>query len=151
MEVRAAYSYAEELGILKFFPSNGAAVAKIAELIADLCVDESQARVLVDLMCKRFDEWPGPVTLQAIHAERFGTKHPPEWKPSWEENCSYPTLCVTCEDQGYFKNSQNVYERCTCETSKSISDQMIRDFNNWKRMRQMPEGETIVRRKERVH
>lgn len=144
MEVKSAYSYAEELGILKFFPSNGAAIAKIAELIADLCANESQARVLVDLMCKRFDEWPGPVTLQAVYAERFRSQHEPEWKPSYA--IPAPPDCQDCADNGFLKNRLGIYQRCHCETAKGISEEMISDFNRWSKTRRMPSGEIIVRR-----
>jgi hypothetical protein len=129
MKVRMAYSFAEELGMLKYFPSNSAAVTKIAELIAELCANEKQARVLVDAMCKRFDEWPGPVTLRQVYQEMLGPVQTPGYTVPFGP--PPPSGCGICDDRGFFRTAAKKYRRCGCPSSLGVSDEMLEYFNTW--------------------
>jgi hypothetical protein len=149
MDLNQAYSLTEELGSLKYFPSSAAAIAKVAEIVADLCRDEKQARKLVDAMCERFDEWPGPVSLRAVYRELFSFPEP-SWKPDWEDDYIPALKCLVCEDVGFHRDPEGLYRRCNCDASRSVSEQMVDDFNKWRVNRRMPGAEIVIRRKEPI-
>jgi hypothetical protein len=147
VDLNKAFSFTEEMGALKYFPAGAAAIAKIAELVADLCANEKQARRLVETMCEKYDEWPGPVTLRQTYRELFGIQEP-SWKPEYE--APPPANCGLCFDNGFHRNEAGILKLCGCDASKSVSHQMVMDFNEWERKRAMPTGEIIVRKKEPV-
>jgi hypothetical protein len=147
MEIRKAFALSEELGVLKYFPSNSAAVTKIAQLIAELCADEGEANTLIEAMCDRFDEWPGPVTLRQVYAEVLGPPQTPSWKPNY---CAPPPPAFqACEDKGFHRTEpSNFYRRCDCDAGLQVSDELIEGFNRWQQKQQ---GAFEISKKSRVH
>ena len=71
LDSRIVMDAAYRLSCLKFFPSHPAGVAEVAATIHEFAENESQVNWLVHEMKARFDEWPGPKTLRAIHCSRY--------------------------------------------------------------------------------
>jgi hypothetical protein len=127
MQADKAIDYAERLSVLKFFPSSAVGILQVSKIIAEICVDESQADWLVSHLQRRFDEWPGPATLCRIWKEQFGPYEsadesiPEDWKRERE--------CDECSDLGFFLNRFRVYQKCSCTSAQYVTDEMLADYN----------------------
>lgn len=127
MKPDEAIKYAARLGALKFAPDTPARLASVAEVLAELCADESQAEWLVREMRKRFDEYPGPATLRTVYSGRYGNPDAKDetWSPQWKNE----RACDQCSDIGLFRNRHAVYQRCSCESGHFATDEMLADLN----------------------
>lgn len=59
-----------ELAALAFFPSEREARGAVAEDIADICPNLTEARWLVKRLRQLFNRWPGPRELRAVYCSR---------------------------------------------------------------------------------
>lgn len=127
MKLDETLAYAEELSVLRDFPARDAAIAKIAELIAQLCANRRQARALVDAMTdgRRFDRWEGPATLRQVHSELFSSTSSNTVFPGFDRP---PIDCQRCTDNGQFVGSHGRMERCTCEAGRALPQEVIDAF-----------------------
>jgi len=62
---------AEELSLLKFFPTNEVALTKLVGILCDMAVNQDQVNWLVDSAIAIYDEWPGPRELRALFCSRW--------------------------------------------------------------------------------
>lgn len=62
------------MSLLRFFPANPHAIAELARIINDLCVDDAEGERLTDKALLRFDQWPGPVALRAFYWEAVASR-----------------------------------------------------------------------------
>jgi len=71
MTPKAALPIIQPLILLRFFPTDAAGVASVAELFASICDTEEHARWLVGELRKRCNDWPGPRTVREIYSLRY--------------------------------------------------------------------------------
>jgi hypothetical protein len=140
VQQKKALEFAGELEVLRFFPSSPKAIGKIAELIAELCADEVQARWLVDDVCKSCNEWPGPALLRERHASRYGKKAEDQTWPGWEKPA---TLCAKCGDAGYTL-AADVFEKCDCVAGESLPAKFLELLNQRTKTAKAKRGETAA-------
>jgi hypothetical protein len=82
------------LSLIRFFPQNRFAIAELARIVNELCVNDAEGDRLTDEALRRFDEWCGPVALRAFYWERVANR----------------TGCETCHRYGVLENGRP----CTC-------------------------------------
>jgi len=71
---RIALKCAEELALLKYFPTEPHARAALAKMMLGMIETEEQAQWLVRRTLELHNDWPGPMELRAIFCSRFKPK-----------------------------------------------------------------------------
>ena len=98
------------LSLLRFFPANPYAIAELAGIINELCVDDAEGRRLTDAALRKFDEWRGPAAFRAFYWENIAQKNgcaACDFYGLLRDN----TFC-TCPSGRYQKSSGSPYRRC---------------------------------------
>ena len=74
------------LGMLKFFPVKEAVLAEIGKLLNELCLNNDEAKRLVDAVLIQCGEWPGPAKIREIHTAEV-VSHRVRSSPDGCERC----------------------------------------------------------------
>jgi hypothetical protein len=150
MEQERALDFAGRLTVLKYAPVTASGIFELSKILAETCTDDEQAEWLVTEMRRRFDEWPGPATMQSIHAARYpqNASQPETWSHTWKSE----RACNQCSDIGLYRDHFGVYRKCDCEAREFVSDEMIADYNRRLSPRKGLErvGDIVRRRKDPI-
>jgi hypothetical protein len=98
------------LSLIRYFPSNRFAIAELASILDELCVDDAEGRRLTDEALKKWDEWCGPAALRAFYWERVASRRG----------------CTACRSYGVLDSGKP----CTCPAGRyrSNSNSQYRPF-----------------------
>lgn len=125
MQASEAYAFAEQLGCIPEFPwGNPPAVAKVAEVIAQLCRDAAEARALVNAASESMAKWSGIPGLRAIH-QSLRADEDQTWRGSYP--CISPD-CDRCRDLGWV-NEGGRHIRCHCGAALKVSDEELQSLD----------------------
>jgi hypothetical protein len=98
------------LGLLKFFPT---VKAEVGKFLNSLCSRDHEARDLVAAICREHDEWPGPATVQRLHASIR----------SQSASDGLPAPCNVCGySGGYWVEVDGLARRCTCARGAALRE-----------------------------
>jgi hypothetical protein len=108
------------LGLLKYFP---AVRAEVGKFLYSLCSGDNEARDLVAAICREHDEWPGPATVQRLHAS-IRSQSASDGLPFGCDICKGDYWVSSLEEANFQGKPYEHYvaRRCTCTRGQALRE-----------------------------